>query len=158
MRRKNAFWMIAMAVIVGILLSACYGEPEGSSAPGAAVPDAPGVHTEYDGVYLSVGSVKTGDEGQKIFSLVWNNETPQLMCFGHMYSIEYRDGDEWKDVSVEDHFFFTVARLLYPESTLGWSYSTQGFDLSRPGTYRLRCQFSRENGGPTYNTWIEFEV
>ena len=69
-----------------------------------------------------------------ILNLIWHNDTSEEMIFGEMYTIEYKDGNEWKDVSVGDIFFNEIANLLGPKSEINKSYTTEQFDISKDGT------------------------
>ena len=157
--RKPAFWMVIAAIVVSIIVAVCFLTNPKTSNSGI-VPDAASIHTEYDGVYLSVESIDTKADENKVFNIVWHNETPQEIIYGDSYSIEYKDGEEWKDVSKEELIFHAIGYLLMPNSTREKSYSTQRFDLSKNGTYRLRCGFSVNDHSEyiEYNTWIEFEM
>ena len=57
-------------------------------------------------------------------------------------------------------YFTTIGLLLHPNSIEHKSYSTQRFDISQSGTYRLRVTFLVDEGDgyKEYNTWIEFKV
>lgn len=121
------------------------------------VTDATGFHTDYDGVYLTVESIDINVGGYKVFNIFWHNDTSLEIVYGEGYSIEFKDGDEWKYVGQDDIFFKTIANLLEPRSTRAESYTTQRFDISNYGTYRLRSKFWIGDGNQYY-TWIEFEM
>ena len=160
MNYKNpALWIIIVAIIAIIIAAVCFlTNPKASKYESGIVPGTVNIYTDYDGVYLSVKSIDTNVDGHKVFNIVWHNETSQDITYGEMYSIEYKDGDEWKYViNPEDIYFITIGYLLKPYSTEVKSYSTQRFELSKNGTYRLCSHFS-DGDGSQYNTWVEFEV
>lgn len=64
------------------------------------------------------------------------------------------------DTATGEKYFTAVAYILKPRFTAYRSYSTDGFDISKGGTYRLIVPFfiHEGNGHKKYYTWIEFEV
>lgn len=155
--KKPAFWMIIIAVIASIAVAVCFlTNPKTPEFEGVIIPDT-GICTDYDGVYLTVNSIDTDADGYEMFHLIWHNDTSQQITYGEMYTIEYKDGDEWKGVMKDEIAFTAIGYLLNPYSTTAKSYTTQWFDLSKNGTYRLGSEFSTGDGNH-YDTWIEFEV
>ena len=114
------------------------------------------VHTDYTGVYLTLSSVDDSGEHKKL-NAVWNNETFKEVTYGEGYKIEYLEDSEWKSVLKGEHIVSSIANLLKAKGTNEKSYSTELFDLSKEGTYRLISDFSLGDG-KTYNTWVTFEV
>lgn len=162
--KKPALWIIIVAIIASITASVCFltnpKTPEYELMPeseNVIVPDTDGIYTDYDGVYISVKSIDTDADGHKVFHIVWHNDTSHEITYGEMYSIEFKDGAEWKGVSQGEIYFTTIGYLLKPHSTANKSYSSQRFDISKNGTYRLLSNFSIGDGRQ-YKTWIEFEV
>lgn len=114
------------------------------------------IHTDYAGVYLTLSSVDDSGEHKKL-NAVWNNETFKEVTYGEGYKIEYLEDGEWKSVLKGEHIVSSIANLLKAKGTNEKSYSTELFDLSKEGTYRLISDFSLGDG-KTYNTWVTFEV
>lgn len=114
------------------------------------------IHTDYAGVYLTLSSVDDSGEHKK-FNVVWHNETNQEFTFGEDFYIEILENDEWKSVLTEDMIVESIANLFPAKSTKEKTYSSLYFDLSKEGTYRIRCEFS-PGDGKRYNTWVTFEV
>ena len=109
-------------------------------------------YTEYEGIYLSAESF-TGSGIQ----VIWHNDTDQEALRGEKYYIERYNNIEWESVMIGEHIFETIAIVIMPNTQSNKSYSTEGFELNKEGTYRLRCEFHPAEGG-TYSTWIEWEV
>ena len=109
-------------------------------------------YTEYEGIYLSAESFK----GSGI-QVIWHNDTDQEALRGEKYYIERYNNIEWESVMIGEHIFETIAIVIMPNTQSNKSYSTEGFELNKEGTYRLRCEFHPAEGG-TYSTWIEWEV
>lgn len=109
-------------------------------------------YTEYEGIYLSAESFK----GSGI-QVIWHNDTDQEALRGEKYYIERYNNIEWESVMIGEHIFETIAVVIMPNTQSNKSYSTEGFELNKEGTYRLRCEFHPAEGG-TYSTWIEWEV
>ena len=114
------------------------------------------IHTDYAGVYLTLSSVDDSGEHKKL-NAVWHNETFKEVTYGEGYKIEYLEDGEWKSVLKGEHIVMSIAYLLEAKDTKEKSYSTELFDLSKEGTYRLISDFSLGDG-KTYNTWVTFEV
>ena len=113
-------------------------------------------HTDYAGVYLTLSSVDDSGEHKKL-NAVWHNETFKEVTYGEGYKIEYLQDGEWKSVLKGEHIVSSIANLLKAKGTNEKSYSTELFDLSKEGTYRLISDFSLGDG-KMYNTWVTFEV
>ena len=114
------------------------------------------IHTDYAGVYLSLSSVDDSGEHKKL-NVVWHNETFKEVTYGEGYNIEYLEDGEWKSVLKGEHIVMSIGYLLKAKQTNEKSYSTELFDLSKDGTYRLISDFSLGDG-KMYNTWVTFEV
>ena len=114
------------------------------------------IHTDYAGVYLSLSSVDDSGEHKKL-NVVWHNETFKEVTYGEGYKIEYLEDGEWKSVLKGEHIVSSIANVLKAKGTNEKSYSTELFDLSKEGTYRLISDFSLGDG-KMYNTWVTFEV
>ena len=118
------------------------------------------IHTDYAGVYLTLSSVDDSGEHKKL-NAVWHNETFKEVTYGEGYKIEYLQDGEWKSVLKGEHIVSSIANLLKAKGTNEKSYSTELFDLSKEGTYRVRTEFYvQESNGASERgvTWIEFEV
>ena len=114
------------------------------------------IHTDYAGVYLTLSSVDDSGEHKKL-NAIWHNETFKEVTYGEGYKIEYLQDGEWKSVLKGEHIVSSIANLLKAKGTNEKSYSTELFDLSKEGTYRLISDFSLGDG-KMYNTWVTFEV
>ena len=114
------------------------------------------IHTDYAGVYLTLSSMDDSGEHKKL-NAVWHNETFKEVTYGEGYKIEYLEDGEWKSVLKGEHIVISIAHLLKAKDTKEKSYSTELFDLSKEGTYRLISDFSLGDG-KMYNTWVTFEV
>ena len=94
------------------------------------------IHTDYAGVYLTLSSVDDSGEHKKL-NAIWHNETFKEVTYGEGYKIEYLEDGEWKSVLKGEHIVSSIANLLKAKGTNEKSYSTDLFDLSKEGTYRL---------------------
>ena len=118
------------------------------------------IFTDYEGVYVSIKSIDTNAGGHTVFNLIWHNTTNEEITYGESYIIERKEGNDWVNTASEELYFTTIGLLLRPNSIENKSYSTQRFDISQSGTYRLRVTFLVDEGEgyKEYNTWIEFKV
>ncbi len=110
------------------------------------------IHTEYEGVYLTLGSVSEDE-----IKVVWHNDTAKDVIYGEYYYVERynEDSDKWESVLSEDFFVTAIGLLLQPHSESEKTYSLEHFDLSENGRYRLRSEFSLGDG-KMHNTSVEF--
>ncbi len=143
---------LALVLFMILLVSAGCGKKNVSIGP---MSDED-IHTDYAGVYLTLESVDNSGENKKL-SVKWHNETESEVIYGASYIIEYKDGEKWSDVSRGEISWIEIACILQPKSTNNEVYTTEYFDISKEGCYRLRSEFSAGNSG-SYSTWIEFRV
>ena len=116
------------------------------------------VHTDYEGVYMTLTSKSVSDSGDMTFRVAWHNDTKKEITFGAHYTIEYKNGNEWISVDTEkERYWMAIAYLIQPNGgTHEITYSAKGFDLSKTGRYRVISDFYAD--GEKKYTWIEFEV
>lgn len=155
--KKPAFWVIVLAVIVSIAAAVCFlTNPKTPEDRGIlAISEIP--HTDYNGVYVSVESIDTDSDGDKVFHVVWHNDTEKEVIYGEMFTIEYWNGDDWTAVNKGDVIFHSIGYSLKPNSTAEKLYSAQSFDLSKNGTYRFLSYFSNGDG-KEYTTCVIFAI
>lgn len=155
--KKPAFWIIVVSIVLCAVVAVCFlTNPKNQNDQKKIVLD-PNFYTEYDGVYLTIDSVGTESDGNKIFNVVWHNDTDKVVYYGESYSIEYKNGDEWKIVDTGEFYFNEIAYLLKPNSVAKMTYGTSIADVSKKGLYRLLLRFSVEGEGG-YCMWLQFEV
>ena len=159
--KKPAFWIIIAAVVACVVVAVCFlTNPPSSDDENNSVNPSGEIFTDYEGVYVSIKSIDTNAGGHTVFNLIWHNTTKEEVTYGESYIIERKEGNDWVNTASEELYFTTIGLLLNPNSTAYKSYSTQRFDVSESGTYRLRVSFSVDEGDgyKKYNTWIEFKV
>lgn len=154
--KKPAVILIVISIIIAGVAAICFlSDPKEENTEVSI--DGIITRTEFDGVYLSLKSVDVKENGTKLFNCLWHNETDSMAYYGEMYDIEIKNGDEWKSVKQKDIVFTLQAYLLNPGSIQEKSYSSEFFDLSKEGTYRLICGFSTDTNNDLY-TSIEFNI
>lgn len=167
--KKPAFWIIIAAVVACVVVAVCFlTNPPSSDDENNSVNPSGEIFTDYEGVYVSIKSRGTDTSGYTIFNLVWHNETNKEVIYGETYFIERLEGAEWvavpsEEFTSEEFTFEAIGWLLRPNSTADKYYSSQRFDISKSGTYRLRVLFSVDEGDgdgryKECNTWVEFKV
>ncbi len=116
--------------------------------------------TDYEGVYVTVRSVDTNARGYTVFNLLWHNETSENVMYGEHYCIERKVDNRWVSTASEALVFNDIGYLLNANRKADKSYSTQRFDISQNGTYRLIVYFfvDKGNGYTEHCTWTEFKV
>ena len=161
--KKPAFWIIIVAIVACVVVAVCFLTNPPSDDENKGVYPIGEIFTDYEGVYVTIKSIDTNAGGHTVFNLIWHNQINKEVIYGEPYYIERLEGTEWVDAPSEELIFEAIGLLLRPNSTVYKSYSTQRFDISKSGTYRLRVQFSVDegNGDRRYkecNTWVEFKV
>ena len=158
--KKPAFWLILAAVFACVVVAVCFLTDPPVDGEQSSITPYGEIFTDYEGVYVTVKSIDNAG-GYSVFNLTWHNDTKEQVVYGESYFVEYWDGDDWTKVPFTfDNISFTaIGFLLNPNTTANKSYSTQLFDISKDGAYRLRVPFSVDEGGgyKSYDTWIEFK-
>ena len=160
--KKPAFWIIIAAIVACVVVAVCFLTNPPSENENNSVNPSGEIFTEYEGVYVSMKSIDKNAGGHTVFNLIWHNTTNEEITYGEPYTIERKEGNDWVNtvVSDESSTFTAIGWLLPPNSTENKSYSTQRFDVSQSGNYRLRVEFFVDDGAgyKEYNTWVEFNV
>ena len=159
--KRPAFWIIIAALVTCAALAICFLTDPLTDGKKGDVSFSREIFTEYEGVYVSVKSKDINSGGYTVFNLTWHNDTDRQITYGESYIIERDDGGTWVNTATKELYFTTVGLILNPNGTAHKSYSTQRFDISASGSYRLRVSFfvdDGEGGYKEYNTWIGFEV
>ena len=158
--KKPAFWIVTAAAVACVGVAVCFLTDPASDDENIGVTPTGEIFTDYEGVYVTVKSIDTNSGGHTVFNLIWHNTTKEEITYGEPYIIERKEGNEWVDTSSEELYFSAIGWILHPNSTENRSYSTQRFDISSRGSYRLRVSFFADKGDGyrEYNTWIEFSV
>lgn len=154
--KKPAFWIVICTFCICIILAACsLTNPSEHSIS----PEKTQIHTDYEGVYILKESILK-DDNNTLFNIVWHNTTSKEIVFGESYTIERKEGERWIDTKIEEKYFNTIGLILNANESIKKTYSTEGFDISKSGTYRLLVTFSvkTRNGHENHQTWIEFIV
>lgn len=116
------------------------------------------VYTDYEGVYITIDSIDESEDYPSL-NVTWHNNTNHTVFFGKGYTIEYLDGEEWKNIQIVDFAVIEIACIIEPGETVEQSYSTKYFNMLRSGTYRIKVDFSLQSDDPVSGiTWAEFEL
>ncbi len=152
--KKCAFWLIVLAVVIAIVAAVCLlTDPK--NVEEMLIPDTQTVFTEYDDVYITFKSLDTNAGGYKVFNVTWHNETDQEVIFGEAYAIQRLEDGKWVSAREGESWAHDIANIIMPGGTTAHSYTTEHYDISAVGTYRLLCWFYAPDG-KEYHTWIEF--
>lgn len=98
------------------------------------------INTSFEGVYITIEGVDQSEKSP-ILEVVWHNDTDSTVCFGLWYTIEYLDGDEWKNIQIVDFAIPEIACVLGPGESANHTYATKYFNMLREGNYRIRTEF-----------------
>lgn len=156
--KKPAFWIIIVAVIACVAVAVCFlTDPPTDNRNNL---DTASINTEYEGVYISLESFDRNEGGAYVFNVLWHNTTGEDVTYGMPFSIQYYDGREWVSTATKELVFTTQGFLLKPHTTKAMQYTSDYFDLSKSGSYRLLVPFSVKEGSEykSYRTWVELYV
>ena len=144
--------LIALTLTVALVLCCLVG----CNNSNVIVPTDDDIYTDYDGIFLSFSSLLYSDE-EKALNVIWHNETNQVAMYTEGYKIEYFEDGEWKSILKGEQYVTSISYILNPGVKRKKTYSTELFDLSKEGTYRLISDFSLDDG-TKYNTWVTFKI
>lgn len=114
--------------------------------------------SEYPGVYLELFDVFPD---QEIIHAFWRNETALPARIYEGYDVQYLDGDTWVSCKKEFPQFGENIYALSPYPShldVDYPISSEQFDLSRAGEYRLTAQFWVEGDETLYTAWAWFTL
>ncbi len=117
------------------------------------------IGSDREGVSLALLDLEQTGTGENL-KTVWRNETDLTLHYGELYTIEYKNGDVWENLSPYPNGIERESKALDKNRSSYESYPLKYFDLSQVGTYRLSVSFSLEEGqDATEGTaWVEFEI
>lgn len=124
------------------------------------VPQNENNYTNYDGVYITIKSVDTTGEYRKL-EVEWNNETEYRVYCKNEFFIEKKTAGEWMNTKIAMVEFADEERFIYPLGNRDETYTTEYFDISDKGTYRIRVEFTvqeSEETGIDGTAWVVFQV
>lgn len=159
--KKPAFWVIIAAVIACTAAAVCFLTDPLRKGEADPAPLSGQIHTEYEGVYITIASIEKDEGGQSILNAVWHNDTDKEVTFGERFIIAQKSGGVLPVAEfAEDAVFNSIGYLLKPHDTQKKSYTTEHYDLSQTGEYRLVVPFLVKEGDEyiSYQTWFAFEV
>lgn len=158
--KKPAFWIIIAAIVACTVVAVCFLTNPPTDYDTYLDTSAQSVYTEYEGVYISLESFDRNEGGAYVFNVLWHNTTGKDVTYGMPFSIQYYDGREWVSTATKELVFTTQGFLLKPHTTKAMQYTSDYFDISRKGSYRLLVPFSVKEGSEykSYRTWVEFYI
>lgn len=124
------------------------------------IPNNVNSFTDYNGVYITVESVDDTGEYPK-FKVEWNNETEYKVYCKNEYYIERQIEGEWLSTSIAMVSFTDKEKTLQPRGKMEETYTTEYFNVSEKGTYRIRVEFSvqdNEEMAQSGTSWVVFDV
>lgn len=151
------FIFVIIFTVVTVLLIAPMLKGRGAVHESDIIPNE-NEHTEYENVFMSLRLKGRTENGDITFEVLWLNETKDPITFGEQYDIQIKSGDTWESVDTDqqrawDDVTYVVEGQKARKSMI---YSTEGFDISAAGRYRLVVSFNVEN--EKKKAWIEFDV
>jgi len=140
--------LIAFLLAAVLLLSGCQSTSPKSAAPGFTNLEAtPGqTHSDHPGLQIRVESLKR-ESGKTKLVVIWQNDTQYDATYGVAYAIERLEDDTWVSCAMrEDLAFIEIACILPGGKTQNETYDlTDAFDVSKPGTYRIKTECYLQN-------------
>ena len=124
------------------------------------IPSNENSFTDFNGVYITIKSVDDTGEYQKL-KVEWNNETGYKVNCRKEFYIETKVDGDWLSTSTSMVSFSDKEKVILPGGKMEETYTTEYFDVSDKGTYRIRVEFSvevNEEVAQNGTSWAMFEV
>ncbi len=118
----------------------------------------PESNSDFGSVYFTLERVTYDKNNIPVLDVLWRNNSENEVTIGDIYSIEYKEGEEWFDTAFDEKIFHLLGYPLSPKQEIRKSYSLKDYDLSKNGRYRIIAPFSIYNSNADYTAWIEFDV
>ena len=114
----------------------------------------------YEGIYITLESISKAEFDQTLFNVVWHNETDEEVTYGEKFTIEYKSGEKWVAVDLEEEDISTSKYFSFQHQADATRYIAKDLDLSECGLYRFIIPFSVKDGNESisYQAWAEFNV
>lgn len=161
--KKPAFWLILTAIVACVAVAVCFltNPPGKSPEQQEPYPSMPlcselfsEVSTNYEGVYMTLQSIRKDGRGQHVFNIILHNETDQEVTFGETFTMQLLRIDE------EAETISATPSLLQSHTTKAISYTSKHYDASQTGAYSLWLSFSlkADEQEVSYKTCVKFNV
>lgn len=151
--KKPTFWLILLAIVVGIAVAVCFlTDPKDKPLDGVTAQHG---GADVNGVSLTI--VETEFSAPDPYLVVrWNNETASEITCGNPFTVYYKQDGGWVDCRLEDTVWSMPAYLVRPHGTWEKTYRLHGLSMYIAGEYRLEADFSL--GGEEHIAWVEFTL
>ena len=114
-------------------------------------------YSDYDDeIYFDIVSVDYSGEYPR-FNVRWFNNTALTVKYADWYTIECLVDGQWESCSLSTSENGYSLYTLGSNSMGNIQYTTKNFDISKPGSYRLRSFFSVDST-PSLRAWARFAV
>ena len=169
--KKPAFWVIVIAVLSCVAVSVCFltNPPEKNNDDTAVISQSEVIRTgsTHPDVALNIKNAEISIDKVNI-EFEWVNDTNEIIGYGHAFTLEYFNGEEWEKMpSAENNYVWPAIMLLvYPQGQEAEAdhaeYSinvTDYYKHDRYGKYRISTDFCyAENSDEWFTATIEFTI
>ena len=127
-----------MAVMLVSLVGCVAAQPETENISPEIVPGQSS--TDYTGMEIRVESFDYHKDTGTFLTVLWDNQTQYEVFYGEVFTIERLDGKEWVSCSISEDLVFDLLayQLKAGKTATKTYYLTNIFDVSSPGTYRIK--------------------
>lgn len=169
--KKPAFWVIVIAVLSCVAVSVCFltNPPEKNNDDTAVISQSEVIRTgsTHPDVALNIKNAEISIDKVNI-EFEWVNDTDEIIGYGHAFTLEYFNGEEWEEMpSAENNYVWpSIMLLVYPQGQEAVSdhaeYSihvTDYYKHDRYGKYRISTDFCyADHSDEWFTATIEFTI
>ncbi|MBO5294887.1 MAG: hypothetical protein J6B71_06585 [Clostridia bacterium] len=142
--KKPAFWLSLIAVLLCIAAALCFL----TSPMEVDMPPYMDVFTDFVGVYVTIESVHTDENGQNIFYVVWHNATGNEVVVDDSFTVVQWIDREWKPIDLEAGGLYPPGEYhLKPRETRSATYFVGRYDFTKSGRYRFIVPYTIKKEG-----------
>ncbi len=159
--KKPAFWVIAAALVLCIVLGVCFLTNPKAKVKNEEFPPLPICDSGLEGVAIELTAADISSD-YPYLKVKWYNSREDTVLFGNRFDMyRYEDG-EWVDARDTDGFsiYYTLeGYLCMPDGTAEKSYPLSFVDMTKAGKYKFVTYCSINGGDPeNYEISLEIEV
>ncbi len=151
--KKPAFWLILLAIVVGIAVAVCFlTDPQDKPLDGVAAQRG---GADVNGVSLTIVEAELSAPDPYL-TVRWNNETASEISYGNPFTVYYKQDGGWVDCRLQNTVWTMPAYNVRAGGTREKTYRLSGLSMYIAGEYRLEADFSL--GGEEHTAWVEFTL
>ncbi len=157
--KRPAFWIIAAAITVSIVLAVCFlTNPKKDSSTLEYIGSQSSI-SDVEGVKLEIISAELSAPDPFLEVRITNESDKDIIYGGDFYIYQKTDG-KFENCSIDkDRGWHLVAHEVTPGKSSTFKLKLNGFIMTEPGEYRIEKTLTvNKDTDPKYKAAIEFEL